>query len=165
MILSSRRNSSHGAASIKVMFTLHGFYCFLLFLRGIIRASKYLCFVNDKFSNWRRWRLVENGCNNKTYYEAMANIYHQHSKQLESFTAFLKNKIQKNMWPQCQAAGMVVKIRIHCQLNTPASLQSPALPHYVIFSAQPIVVRTNKILLTNFYFFGKFSSSSCSHST
>ena len=136
MILSSRRNSSHGAASIKVMFTLHGFYCFLLFYEASFVHRNI--FVNDKFANWRRWRLVENGCNNKTYYEAMANIYHQHSKQLESFTAFLKNKIQRNMWPQCQAAGMVVKIRIHCQLNTPASLQSPALPHYVIFPAQPL---------------------------
>ena len=74
--------------------------------------------------------------------------------------------LEKHVAPaQCQAADVVVKIRIHCQLNTPASLQSPALPHYVIFSAQPIVVRTNKILLTNFYFFGKFSSSSCSHCT
>ena len=65
------------------------------------------------------------------------------------------------LWPLCQTARMVVKIRIHCQLNTRDSLQTPALPHYVIFSAQTLVVRTNKILLTNFYFFGKFSYSSC----
>ena len=57
----------------------------------------------------------------------------------------------------CQDAGVVVIIRIHCQLNTPASLQTPAHPSLRHISAQPLV-RTNKILLTNFYFFHSFSS-------